>query len=383
MLMPVEVLTERPRNSQRQRTLWHDGSRFCVSLGCTICPDRKLCGGLQVEGALFNCLSLCCGNPADCDAVCRNNPQKFAERVREVDGFSLHDVPRAPILAAPQIPKLVPMLFHGDRRRSPFQGSPAVCLPLYKVIARHDGHTRYANRKELAAGFGIAPSTSVILTGTAIDPPLERWWSLESQRLDAIRALRDLGIALVTTPNFSLFTDQPRWDDLHSMKRIAIVHEEFLRMGLPAALHVNARTDRDWERWIEYIAQRPEVTHIAFEFGTGAGWPTRIQWHADQLLHLGAAVGRPLHLVLRGGTEVLPTIAKGFSDITFLETTTFSKTVHRQRATLKPDGTVSWSLSPTNVNEVLDNLLADNWQIVSGSYAGVLEGVAQTSGANG
>jgi hypothetical protein len=39
---------------------------------------------------------------------------------------------------------------------------------------------------------------------------------------------------------------------------------------------MSTRTDRDWDRWIEYIAQRTEVIHIAFEFGTGAGWQTRI-----------------------------------------------------------------------------------------------------------
>lgn len=30
-------------------------------------------------------------------------------------------------------------------------------------------------------------------------------------RLNAIRRLRDIGVELVTTPNFSLFPDQPRW----------------------------------------------------------------------------------------------------------------------------------------------------------------------------
>lgn len=372
MVMTADVLIDKSTKSERRRVLWHDGGRFSVSLGCTICPDRKLCGGLQVEGALFNCLSLCCGDPADCDAVCRNNPQKFSERVREVDGFSLTTVPRADVLPTPRLPKLVPVLFHPYRRRERFEGSPGVCLPLYNVIARHDGRARYSNREAVAEGFGIAADATVILTGTAMDPPLERWWSLGSRRLDAIRGLCDLGIGLVTTPNFSLFTDQPRWDDLHSMKRIAIVHEEFLRMGLPAALHVNARTDRDWDRWIEYIALRPEVTHIAFEFGTGAGWPTRILWHRDQLLRLGQAVGRPLHLVLRAGTEVLPSIATGFPKITFLETTTFPKTVHRQRAALTSGGVISWTPSPTARNEVLDDLLSDNWATVAQSYTAVL-----------
>jgi hypothetical protein len=165
-----------------------------------------------------------------------------------------------------------------------------------------------------------------------MDPPLERWWSLSDARRPAIRALRDLGVQLVTTPNYSLFTDRPRWDDMHSMKRIAIVHEEFLSEGMPAALHVNARTEKDWDRWTKYIADRSEVTHIAFEFGTGAGWATRTAWHAGQLAKLAVSVGRPLHLVMRGGNTVLPKLAAAFADVTMLDTNIFMKTKSRQRA---------------------------------------------------
>jgi hypothetical protein len=120
---------------------------------------------------------------------------------------------------------------------------------------------------------------------------LERWWLFGSDRVEAIRALKKLNISLVTAPNYSLFTDQPRWDDLHSMKRIALVHQEFLNEGMPAALHVNARTERDWERWREFIVARPEITDLAFEFATGAGWAGRLDWHAEQLSHLAAAAG--------------------------------------------------------------------------------------------
>ena len=142
-------------------------------------------------------------------------------------------------------------------------------------------------------------------------------WSLGPDRLDAICRLREFGVELVTTPNFSLFTDQPRWDDMHSMKRIAITHEEFLREGLPAALHINARTERDWERWAEYIRLRSEVTHVAFEFQTGAGWAGRIDWQAAQLVHLAKDAGRPLHLVVRAaGSDILPGLVAAFGDTT-------------------------------------------------------------------
>ncbi len=263
------------------------------------------------------------------------------------------------------------MLFHGSRRVVPFQ-APAACLPLYRVIFRQDGRGRYASPAGLAAAFSIAPGTPVILSGTATDPPLERWWSLSIRRREAIRTLRGLGIALVTTPNYSLFTDQPRWDDLYSMKRIALVHEEFLSEGLPAALHVNARTERDWNRWTAYIAGREEVMHIAFEFATGAGRAGRDVWYADQLVRLATAVGHPLHLVVRGGIKVLPALVAAFAGITVLDTSTFMKSMKRQRASLTPTGSVTWWPSPTATDAPLDRLLADNWSAVAASFVPIL-----------
>jgi len=349
------------RNPGHESRLWHDSARHTPSIGCTTCFDKVICGGLRVEGELYDCLRFCCQNPSRCDAVCRNRPDVFVQRVREIDGFEFDNVPRAALLEAPDLPAVVPLLYHGSKRSSRFE-APAVCLSMYSVIHRKDGQARYGDAKDLAKGFGIGSNVPVILTGTATDPPLERWWSLGTQRRDRIKALRNLGIAMVTTPNFSLFIDQPRWDDLHSMKRIAITHEEFLREGLPAALHVNARTEQDWNRWSDYIASRTEITHVAFEFGTGAGWARRTSWHAAQLAQLASGVGRPLHLIVRGGSKVLPDLARAFSRVTFLDTSVFMKTKSRQRAVVQPSGALSWQSSPTDTTETVDRLLAENWQ---------------------
>ena len=365
------------RNPGRESRLWHDGVIHTPSMGCSACFDRAVCGGLQLDSPLYDCLRLCCQNPTKCDVVCRNKPEDFVRRVREVDGFELDNVPRAAVLEAPALPAAIPLLYHGSRRRVAFEAS-AVCLPLYSVIRRHNGEARYGGAAELAKGFGIAATVPVILTGTANDRPLERWWSLGRRRRDGIRALRGLGIAMVTTPNYSLFIDQPRGDDLHSMKRIAIVHEEFLSEGLPAALHVNARTERDWDRWAAFIAARPEVTHIAFEFGTGAGWARRTEWHINQLVGLAGAAGRPLHLIVRGGSRGLPALVRAFTRITFLDTSVFMKTKSRQRAVVQPSGTVSWQSSPTEATETVDELLAENWHTFSTAHDDLISRVLQT-----
>lgn len=359
------------RSHRRERKLWHDGRRHTPSLGCSACPDLETCGGMHVERAFYHCLDNCCGNPEKCDAVCRNKPREFVQRVREIGGFRLDNVPRAARLPEPPLPSVVPVLFHGNIREKPF-AAPLVCLPLYRVIARNHGEERYADAAAVAAAFRFQAGTPLILTGTADDRPLERWWSLGPGRLDAIRRLRHLGVELVTTPNFSLFTDQPRWDDMHSMKRIALTHEEFLREGLPAALHVNARTERDWARWTEYIRLRSEVTHVAFEFRTGAGWAGRIDWQAAQLAGLAQGARRPLHLVVRAaGGNILPRLVSAFGEATVLDTTSFIKAVHRQRAVETASGRIDWETSLTAPNAPVDELLAHNWTLVRRSYGPV------------
>lgn len=175
MLTPKGTRSRPGRNLRAERRLWSDRARHTGSIGCLSCPDRDLCGGLQPSASLYSCLSLCCGKPEECDAVCRRKPTEFAARVREVGGFSLDNVPRTPVVARPPLPALAPMFFHGKTRRSAFRGSAAVCLSLHQVIHRQDGTPRYADRTALANAFKIADGTSLILSGTAHDQPLERW----------------------------------------------------------------------------------------------------------------------------------------------------------------------------------------------------------------
>ena len=147
------------------------------------------------------------------------------------------------------------------------------------------------------------------------------------------------------------------------MKRILLTHEEFLSEGIAAALHVNARTDRDWSRLMAYIASREEITHLAFEFATGAGSPARVLWYANQLLELTRGVSRPLHLLVRGGASVLPMLRASYSEITVLETNSFMKTVYRQQLKLSSDGKQNAKSLTMDGLESLDELLSHNWEM--------------------
>ena len=358
----------RGRDLCHERRLWYDSATGTESLGCATCRDRETCGGLRVQVPLFDCLHLCCGNTQDCDRVCPNHPD-FVERVREVRTFSLDNVPRGPVLSAPELPHLVPMIYRGTGRNN-HPPVDSVALSLYSQFHRRSARPRYRSKCSLSKTFVVPPNAVILVSGIDRDRSVERWWQLgEKVRLEIIRAMIDSGVGLITTPNFSLFTDRPRHDNLHAMKRIAIVHEEFLRLGMPSALHVNGRTDTDFRRWADYIATRPEVTHIAYEFTTGTSWNGRRGHHAAWLVGLARAVARPLNLILRGGTSHIPMLASAFSELTFIDTSIFMKTMKRQRAYVRMDNTIGWESYPTRQGAPLDSLFDMNLRLVEARIA--------------
>ena len=349
----------RARTSRKRQRKWHNGHQNMPSMGCSICPEYKICGGLRVSKSLFWCLDYCCGNPQSCDVVCRNSP-KFIEYVREIGGFDLASVARTRALDTPSLASVMPLLFHGNSRQSILR-VPAVALPFARMFDRRTGRTRFANRADLCATFKIDPRTAIFLSGTDSDPPIENWWNLgRENRVNVIRALRNLDIVLATSPNYSLFVDQPRWDDLHSMKRIALVHSEILNEGLQAALHVNGRTETDFRRWGEYIQSRPEIQVLAYEFATGTGWIGRREIHVEWLTKLARDVGRPLDLIIRGGIELIPTLEHAFSRVVFIDTAAFMRTMKRRRALVAESGKLMWRAAPTEIGAPLDELLNEN-----------------------
>jgi hypothetical protein len=351
-----------------ERKLRHDPKLHQIPLGCAGCRERKFCGGLAVEANLWNCLSLCCGNPSRCDRVCRNNPD-FAFRVHEIGGFAL-ELPRTKSVALPSLPPVVPEIYHASNRKRPF--SPALAsVSLYRMFDRRTGDPRYRTNDALCEQFKISKGTPFLLTGIQRDRPLERWWEMgKDKRQAVIYAAKECGVVLATSPNYSLFLDRPRWDDLHAMKRIALVHREFLEAGLPAALHVNGRTETDFDRWTKFILAHPEITHLSFEFTTGTGRPTRRPQYANWLCGIAKSVSRPLHLLVRGGSDLLPELCSAFADVTFLETTTFLKTMMRFRAI--KNASVDWWVAPTAVGAPLDDLLETNWEICEAAISEVI-----------
>lgn len=364
MLIEQSNVPERGRNLRRERKLW-DQPVLTPSLGCRECPNFEACGGLHTRMGLYDCLGQCCGKPESCTTMCRTRSGDFTQKMREIGGFGFENVPRTTAIAVAKLPTCIPVLFHGNRRDELFEG-PAVSLSLFQLFDKATGQPKFETPEALRQSYRLGQNTQLILTGTAQDPPLERWWAYgEITRRAAIENLVNLGIELVTTPNYSVFADTPRWDNLHAMKRIAIVHSEFQAGGLATALHVNGRTEADFRRWADLVSERNEITHLAYEFTTGAGRAERKSLHIQWLRTIAERANRPLTIVLRGGLDALPALSQAFEAVVVLESSAFMKAMKRQRAVAVGNVGVRWEPCPTHPGESLGGLFEANSKVLN------------------
>src|SRR5205814_6503726 len=190
----------------------------------------------------------------------------------------------------------------------------------------------------------------LLISGVGQDRVIEYYWS-HRKAAELPDQLAQLKPALITVPNYSLFLAVPREDNLYSRKRIAICWDELVRSKIPTSLHVNARTDHDWERWTEFVGERDEIRSIAYEFATGPACLERGKWHTEKLIGLANEVGRDLQIVLRGGYYYLRDISEAYAEVVFIDTSSYVKTMKRKRLEWTPCEKKHWRSAKTENGE--------------------------------
>jgi hypothetical protein len=254
-------------------------------------------------------------------------------------------------------------VYHPNRREELLRVN-AVALPLHKVYSPRTGRLRYRSRAELAAAFRISSDCRIMLIGSGRDKPIETWWGLSAARAELLAALREFRIDLITSPNYSLFTDVPRYDDIYNIKRIALAWQEIVSAGVSGALHLNARTEHDYGRIAEFVSARDEVSEVAFEFATGAAWPGRREFHCLHLARLAHRITRPLSLMMIGGIASLPAMAVAFDRLTYIDTTPFMTALHRHKLFEGNDGKLIRSPERTESGKPVDALFRRNIDVM-------------------
>ncbi len=321
-------------------------------LGCQPCEQLPLCGGVY-DG--WDCLSKCCGDPANCTTGCFKSKQ-FVTVVRDAGG--LHSSRLWNIRQSQRVlPEYIPHI-HNGYGRSKTLSSPYVSLTTFDVMKVNSGCNgrAFSNAAELREHFRISPRAKIILLSIAKDDRLERYWQYEEfSRLP--EQLKNLRIEYVTAPNYSFPLNTPRPEHLLNRMRSLRSAERLSAAGIKVIPHLNAFNERDWIFWRDFLKDHSHISIVALEFQTGLASPRKAAWHVCQLYNVQESLGRKLHLIAIAGRRHLPLLA-GFSGLTVIDSVPFVRACKRRQ---KLDRIVDkWIVSKTVKGTPIDDLLRHN-----------------------
>lgn len=358
-----------PKAAHQQVMYLKDQGAGPALLGCADCLDRPLCGGLHLPaGAIDSCLAHCTCLPGEqdrCDLACPTRPHYLVKRVREVGGFDLGNLPKAKGHDLLDLPSYIALVHGQSAGQRPF-AADFVAIPMSVAITGRGKAVRARTRHELVAATGMRPKIGWVLSGTEDDRFVERIWGV-ARRHHIFSGMRAAGVVFATSPNFSLYADVPRQDNLHAMKRIAIVWYQMQEAGIPTALHINGRTNQDFVRWAAFVRDQPAVKVVAVEFGTGALPLSDRQRFVERLVQFARDVGRRLSLVMRGAAEVARELTQSFDRVTLLDSTAYQRAVHRRLAFVDGAGRVKYQAVRTNSQRQVAALFANNDRVMRAS----------------
>lgn len=353
-------MIEKSQAQKVVRLLWQDKGEP-MAMGCHDCPDLHDCGGTRVAAGIFDCLSHCtCRDRKKCPHVCPNN-LSYVRRVQEVRGFGLDDIGKGKAVPLRELPVFAHLLYTYPKVAHAIQLLNAA-IPLSAVFDKV-GHGAVAlTRTDIERKFRLARGTPLILSGVEQDWKIEKYWGVQRGRTELMAAISALNPLIVTIPNFSVFIDTPRHDAMHSLKRIALSWKEFHDAGIRTAFHLNAVTDRDYQRLGDFLHYHTEIRAVSVEFETGAALYGQAEYHIEQLDRLMQRVGRTVHLMYRGDTRWLPALHRSFPQMTLINGTAAVRTRKRRTASLV-DAQLLWEKIGTPIGEPLDSLLAHNLDV--------------------
>jgi len=212
----------------------------------------------------------------------------------------------------------------------------------------------------LRTAYKLRHDTRILLVGVDEDARLESFWS-EHRTAEACEALAALQLDGITVPNFSHFTDVPRFQNLRNRKRILLSAERLSDAGVSVSFHINANTEGDWDFTLGFLKEHSEATVVTMEFQTGARANGNVgQEVFDELVRLQDRLGWPLHPLLIGAARYYTQAQREFQSFSVIDSQPFMRTLARQILICDTIGKPRWRRFPTRRGDPLDDLFETN-----------------------
>ena len=230
---------------------------------CGLCPAAERCGRQP---------NFCLRQDGGCDD-CRSQRELRRRVIEQLGGIDFSWPRPVPHHDPGDLPAHLPVLVQAYPE--PVQ-LPWVALHGGRVFGVTGRTITPKHRSGLRDTYRLSPSTRLALELYVEDRVLEGLWA-ERSRL--ILELRELRFDLILSPNFSVWRDASRFEQLVQQRRSFAFYHELREAGLPAIPDVGwSRFEPDGRLWAEWINGQPDL-HAVSIFCGGR------KIHAEQRAH--------------------------------------------------------------------------------------------------
>lgn len=176
---------------------------------------------------------------------------------------------------------------------------PAYGVGLRRVFSpsTHALYPRFRGR-DAHQVLGLTGGQRTVLVGYGEDPLVEAFWTLR-RRERLVEQIAAGGWDLVLAPNYSIFGNWPRAQQLLSMRMSLLIAAEFADAGVPAVPNVYWFRLEDLCRWAEWIrgSSPPAIAINLQTVREGRNWDS---WALPGLYWLAENIDEQLPVILTG-----------------------------------------------------------------------------------
>ena len=142
---------------------------------------------------------------------------------------------------------------------------PWVALQAGRVFGLTGSRITPKHHRPLREVYRLGPATKVALECFVEDRVLEGFWL---NRRSVIQELRGLGFDLILAPNFSVWYDHSRFEQLVQQRRAFILYHELVEAGLPAIPDIGwSLFEPDGRLWAEWVNSQPDLKAVSLFCG--------------------------------------------------------------------------------------------------------------------
>jgi hypothetical protein len=235
-----------------------------------------------------------------------------------------------------RLPAFIPMIKDGLSLRA--EPKPEV---LYGVslgtLLKDCGDLRFDSPEKLRSFLGLNDQARLALIGTAADWRIERFWKVSESR-QVWRRLSLLQFEFVTSATFSVWSEQPRSDQIYNQDRNFFTHDYLCALGIPSVPFTFFYTgsELDYRNVINWLKGRPDLRKVAILAQLRRS-KVKFEKVLEYMRAISGDVGRPFDFVVVGvaTAEKIDRILREFKTATIVTHQPFMKAMRCGKQTLR------------------------------------------------